>query len=113
MCGVFPVGEPSVNSTLGALIDARAFPTVGDVFKSSSQWRHTAPCRGDAGIDFYPPFGRERKHERLVREQRAKAVCAACPVTSECLESAMASDERYGVWGGLTFDERISFKRTA
>lgn len=78
-----------------------------------TDWHHAANCRGEAGRDFYPPFGGERKRERIAREQRAKAVCQACPVTVPCLEQAIASGERHGVWGGLTFDERVTFRRSA
>jgi len=49
----------------------------------------------------------------VAREQRAKAVCGRCPAADACLDAAIASGERYGVWGGLTFDERITFRRTA
>ena len=55
----------------------------------------------------------ERKHERLARERRAKAVCASCPVRVECLEHAIAVDERYGIWGGLTQDERRLLRESA
>jgi len=48
----------------------------------------------------------ERKQERRAREYRAKLVCASCPVRDQCLDHAIAVDERYGVWGGLTHDER-------
>jgi len=95
------------------LIDAGAVPTVALVVTKHTHWQFGAACRGAARVDFYPPFGRERKRDRLQREQRAKAVCATCPVTTPCLEAAVLRDERYGVWGGLTFDERITFKKTA
>ena len=36
----------------------------------------------------------------------AKAVCAGCPVRAECLEYALAHDERFGVWGGTSERER-------
>jgi WhiB family redox-sensing transcriptional regulator len=55
----------------------------------------------------------ERKHERLARERRAKAVCAACPVREQCLAHAVAYDERYGIWGGLNQDERRHLRRIA
>jgi WhiB family redox-sensing transcriptional regulator len=98
----------------GTLLNgAGAIPTVADVSQFNTEWHDSASCRGDAGRDFYPPFGGERKRERLAREQRAKAVCATCVVRAACLEHALASGERYGVWGGLTFDERITFRRTA
>ena len=38
--------------------------------------------------------------------REAKAVCARCPVRAQCLEYALAHDERYGVWGGLSERER-------
>ena len=79
----------------------------------STEWHDAANCRGDAGRDFYPPFGGERKRDRVAREQRAKAVCASCGVRPQCLEHAIESGERYGVWGGLTFDERVTLRRTA
>ena len=69
-------------------------------------WRESGACRDGAGVDFYPPMRTERKHERLARERRAKMVCASCPVRVECLDHAIAFDERYGIWGGLTQDER-------
>jgi WhiB family redox-sensing transcriptional regulator len=36
----------------------------------------------------------------------AKRVCAGCPVRVRCLERAMEADERWGVWGGTSEDER-------
>ena len=70
-------------------------------------------CRNGMATDFYPPMHTERKHERLARERRAKAVCAACPVQTQCLEHAIAADERYGIWGGLNQDERRLLRATA
>lgn len=79
-----------------------------------NDWHQFAACKGHplAG-DFYPPFHPERKQERLARERRAKSVCAACPVQRRCLRQAIAVDERYGVWGGLTTDERRLVALTA
>lgn len=37
---------------------------------------------------------------------RAKAVCAQCPVQRECLEYSLEARERHGVWGGLSEPER-------
>jgi WhiB family redox-sensing transcriptional regulator len=38
----------------------------------------------------------------------ARAVCAACPVGAACLAHALAYDEPWGVWGGLTTRERLA-----
>lgn len=40
-----------------------------------------------------------------------KAVCAGCPVRSQCLEYAIANGETDGVWGGLTVKERRKLRR--
>lgn len=36
----------------------------------------------------------------------AKSVCGGCPVRQPCLEWALHSRERDGVWGGATERER-------
>ncbi|MFI2077013.1 WhiB family transcriptional regulator [Streptomyces triculaminicus] len=41
----------------------------------------------------------------------AKRVCAVCPVRTACLDRALVNGERYGVFGGLTADERRSLLR--
>jgi WhiB family redox-sensing transcriptional regulator len=80
----------------------------------SVTWQQAGACRdGAAAADFYPPMHTERKHERLARERRAKSVCAACPVQVQCLEHAIAVDERYGIWGGLNHDERRLLRASA
>ena len=38
----------------------------------------------------------------------ARAVCAACPVRAACLAHALAYDEPWGMWGGLTARERLA-----
>lgn len=41
----------------------------------------------------------------------AKAVCATCPVTTECLQTALDNCKRHGIWGGLTPRERLTPQR--
>ena len=61
-------------------------------------WVVFAACR-DADPDLFFPAGREE-------ELRALAVCASCPVRSECLDYALEAGERFGIWGGLTEKKR-------
>ena len=35
--------------------------------------------------------------------ERAKTLCAPCPVRSECLKGALSREEPCGVWGGELF----------
>ena len=39
-------------------------------------------------------------------EKEAKKVCNGCPVINECLSHAISIPEFFGVWGGMTADER-------
>ncbi|HJR18350.1 MAG TPA: WhiB family transcriptional regulator, partial [Actinomycetota bacterium] len=43
----------------------------------------------------------------------AKRICAQCAVRDECLDYALANDERFGIWGGLSERERRRVKRLA
>ena len=66
----------------------------------ATTWRKRAACRGlDAEI-FFP--GTDDEGDAAA----AKAICAVCPVRHACLEHALASREREGVWGGTTERER-------
>ena len=36
--------------------------------------------------------------------ERAKQLCAGCPIKVACLDSALARQEPWGVWGGEIFE---------
>ena len=68
-------------------------------------WQLAAACRGADSNLFFHPEG-ERGAARVARELAAKAVCAHCPVLVQCAHHALTVREPYGVWGGMTEDER-------
>jgi WhiB family transcriptional regulator, redox-sensing transcriptional regulator len=41
----------------------------------------------------------------------AKLICSRCPVQSACLAQALDANEEYGVWGGLSPEERRELHR--
>lgn len=43
----------------------------------------------------------------------AKQICAKCPLTLQCLKSALVGKEEYGIWGGATSRERDRIKTKA
>ena len=61
---------------------------------------------------FFHPEG-ERGAARLARERAAKAICASCPVRRECAQHAEQVREPYGVWGGMSEEEREAAYRRA
>jgi WhiB family transcriptional regulator, redox-sensing transcriptional regulator len=72
-----------------------------------TEWRHFAICRDEDPETFYPAD--ERSGSEGV--ERARAVCARCPVISDCRAWALAGAEPAGVWGGLSTPERDALLR--
>lgn len=74
-------------------------------------WTRTPCARLYAqGVDYWfdidtagKGYTAETPAERDLRITRAKAECATCPLTTECLQRGQG---HAGVWGGQTFDER-------
>ena len=73
-------------------------------------WQEDAACRTYDNVTFFGDEG-ESELEKQARESRAKVVCRSCPVQEPCLEFAMETNQKYGIWGGLTDKERASLKR--
>ncbi|MDO5629317.1 MAG: WhiB family transcriptional regulator [Mobilicoccus sp.] len=71
------------------------------------EWQYEGACRTSGPESFFHPEG-ERGSTRRARDSAAKMVCAACPVIEQCREHALAVREPYGVWGGMTEDERTA-----
>lgn len=67
-------------------------------------WRDNAACIGHE--DLFYSLEEELKGDRRRKEEKAKAVCATCPVFDACRAFALETKELYGVWGGLTEAER-------
>ena len=61
-------------------------------------WRLNALCAETDPEAFFPEKGGSTRE--------AKRVCVGCDVRAECLEFALANDERFGIWGGLSERER-------
>lgn len=56
---------------------------------------------------FYPNWGQSSSHET----REAKQICKRCPVQPECLAYALVAKEQFGIWGGMTTEERNRLNR--
>jgi WhiB family redox-sensing transcriptional regulator len=74
-------------------------------FTSEWDWQLQGSCQGLNSSVFFHPDG-ERGAARARRADRAKAICQRCPVLEQCRRHALVTREPYGVWGGLTEEER-------
>lgn len=74
-------------------------------------WQEDAACRKYENVVFFGPDQGESELEKQAREMQAKSICHTCPVKESCLEFAMETNQKYGIWGGMTDKERASLKR--
>ena len=77
---------------------------------SAFDWRAKAACR-DKDPELFFPVGNTGTAYQQIEE--AKAVCRTCKVIDACLKCALDTNQDYGVWGGLSEDERRALKRRA
>ena len=70
---------------------------------TTDQWQDRALCAQTDPEAFFPEKGGSTRE--------AKKICLGCDVRKECREYALAHDERFGIWGGLSERERRRLKR--
>ena len=62
------------------------------------------PCEKNPELWFPEDFDDpEMRHQATVV---AKGICHDCPIRQQCFEYALETDQRHGVWGGTSPDER-------
>lgn len=66
-------------------------------------WQERALCAQTDPEAFFPEKGGSTRE--------AKRIYLGCEVKDECLDYALAHDERFGIWGGLSERERRRLKR--
>jgi WhiB family redox-sensing transcriptional regulator len=66
-------------------------------------WQDLASCRGADPDLFFP--------ERGASTRTAKGICRDCQVRAECLEFAIVSSEKFGIWGMMSERERRKIRK--
>lgn len=72
---------------------------------SEWEWQELGACRGLDTETFYLEY-KQRGSSKRKKEQAAIAICNTCPVIQKCREHALRVPEMFGVWGGLTEEQR-------
>ncbi|WP_156628624.1 WhiB family transcriptional regulator [Mycobacterium sp. 1274756.6] len=101
------VSEPAPGAFEGGFDAGFAGGFDEDLFDGGTatreEWQDQALCAQTDPEAFFPEKGGSTRE--------AKKICQRCPVRGECLEYALAHDERFGIWGGLSERERRRLKR--
>ena len=84
-------------------------------------WRREGLCYPPDDLDgpdlaahvarWFPNSYEARGKRPLPEVEAAKAICRACPVLSVCLDYALESGEREGIWAATTPEERARMRR--
>lgn len=72
-------------------------------FLPDEPWMEDALCAQTDPEAFFPEKGGSTRD--------AKRICASCDVTAECLAYALAHNERFGIWGGVSERERRKLQK--
>jgi WhiB family redox-sensing transcriptional regulator len=80
-----------------------AVPYEPELETEDNQWQDRALCAQTDPEAFFPEKGGSTRE--------AKRICLGCEVKDQCLDYALAHDERFGIWGGLSERERRRLKR--
>ena len=95
---ISPLGRPQLS-----LVPERPELDAVAPATSDDQWQERALCAQTDPEAFFPEKGGSTRE--------AKRICLGCEVRDACLEYALAHDERFGIWGGLSERERRRLKR--
>jgi WhiB family redox-sensing transcriptional regulator len=76
---------------------------VFDVVGHGQIWKLQGSCSKSQFHDLWYSSGKEEI-------KLAKQMCYQCPVIKECLIYAFENNEDYGIWGGMTEQERRKAK---
>ena len=101
-----PTGRPQLSLVSDRPeLDAIAPATIHSVAPEpvDDEWQERALCAQTDPEAFFPEKGGSTRE--------AKRICLGCEVRDNCLEYALAHDERFGIWGGLSERERRRLKR--
>jgi WhiB family redox-sensing transcriptional regulator len=102
-----PDGHPSSTST-PRRSDVSILASSLTLAHADYSWRSQSLCR-DTDPDLFFPIG--TTGHALNQISRAKEVCGECPVSRQCLEFALETNQDSGIWGGTSEEERRVMRR--
>ncbi len=70
-------------------------------------WMQDAMCAQVDPEIFFPPVGDHGS------TNAARKVCGGCDVAAECLAFALRTEQRHGIWGGLTRSQSAALRRAS
>jgi WhiB family redox-sensing transcriptional regulator len=95
--------RPQLSLVPDPIDAAPAMQAMPAITPEDDLWQEKALCAQTDPEAFFPEKGGSTRE--------AKRICLGCEVRDACLDYALAHDERFGIWGGLSERERRRLKR--
>ena len=76
---------------------------------SEVNWEDAECRRLEIYTDLFYDIEEQRSTDAYDHINSARAICASCPIWKDCLTYAFENED-YGMWGGMTTQERISLR---
>lgn len=81
------------------------FDLAGLLERTRPEWMSKGSCQDYPQEWWFPSRGES--------SEAAKAICAKCPVRAACLDHALTTGERHGIWGGTSENLRHWMRMSA
>jgi WhiB family redox-sensing transcriptional regulator len=90
---------------MNTMDDTLTFEALTAPILEERPWSVFAACQDAKDVSFFP--------QNKAEERAASAICAICPVREDCLDHALATNERLGMWGGVSEKRRRVLARAS
>lgn len=90
--------RPPVAISTGADDPYVYLPRLKNAHLADRSFTNLGLCNVYTSVDFFKTGAKN--------VAKCKAICGECTVTDECLRYSIVTEEEYGVWGGMSEDER-------
>ena len=71
--------------------------------REAMAWSAYGSCASEDPELFFPEPGADTSE--------ARAICRSCPVRRMCLDYAIETHQKFGIWGGMTENQRRRLRR--
>jgi WhiB family redox-sensing transcriptional regulator len=90
---------------MNSMDDPLTFEALTAPMLDERPWSTFAACQNAKDVNFFP--------QNRAEEKVAVAICSICPVREECLDHALSTKERFGMWGGVPERQRRKLARAS
>lgn len=85
--------------------------TLARVKHEVPDWHALGNCRDYPDLNFVDPgavdsFDKPTAADRRIAEHACRIVCSTCPFRLPCAIGGLERQERWGIWGGLDYQDR-------